>query len=269
MSRTPGKRRTGFTLVELLVVIAIIAVLVGLLLPAVQKVREAAARTQSTNNLRQISLAVLNIAGGNNNGSFPPGYGVVAGTPLGASAGPWTYHILPFLEQNGIYSSPTGTTGSTLNTALPIKTYIAPADPTNASTSGLTSYAANILVFPMQAGGAPQVSNINSTFLDGTTNTVMFMERYAVASQGAGATSHNWYGTDVLITPTSTNPFMQVRPPPTAAQESLPQGMSSSGLQVSMADASVRVVSTAVVGSTWYAACTPAANDILGTDWAQ
>ncbi len=98
------RRKHGFTLVELLVVIAIIGILIGMLLPAVQSVREAARRTQCLNNLRQVGLASINFH--DSHGAFPPARisaprDVLFNRYDGAES--WFVRILPFVEQNNLY----------------------------------------------------------------------------------------------------------------------------------------------------------------------
>src|SRR5579864_6930252 len=108
-----GRRWRGFTLIELLVVIAIIAILIGLLLPAVQKVRDAAARAQCQNNLHQMALAIQNCADAHQT-AMPPGIGDYPINLSGVSSCPMPtntafgglfYHLLPNVEQGNLYNA--------------------------------------------------------------------------------------------------------------------------------------------------------------------
>jgi len=132
-------RNRAFTLIELLVVIAIIAILIGLLLPAVMKVKQATAKVACSNNLKQIGLGLINYEG--SNGTFPPGgVSLVAGGGSPGNYGNWAIYLLPFVEQGPLFSQYNFnvTNEDPANAAVvmtPVKVYSCPSDPNAGTTS--------------------------------------------------------------------------------------------------------------------------------------
>jgi prepilin-type N-terminal cleavage/methylation domain-containing protein len=216
--RRTGRPRPAFTLIELLVVIAIIAVLIGLLLPAVQQVRESANRMHCQNNLKQLSLAVHNFTGvydstlppictlptytssfvslqyADASGNYPTNY------PYGNYEATLHYMLLPYIEQDTVARVATlggGDFESADQGPTIVKTFICPSDPTlqgNLITHDFwpqfasTNYVGNALFFEM--GGKP-IINITS----GTSNAVMFAEVYKDCQELQDPTGSRWIQT--------------------------------------------------------------------------
>jgi prepilin-type N-terminal cleavage/methylation domain-containing protein len=344
------RRASGFTLIELLVVIAIIAILIGLLVPAVQRVREAAARTQCVNNLKQMALATHNCQ--DQNKRLPP----QAGTFGGAFYAPLMFHLLPYIEQGNVwkmaswldYNAAVGAAGpnpkTTINigfiwptwdsvntqsntflrqTLIPV--YQCPSDPSLGNCldwcPGDASYAGNFLVFggatnanlrPIFSGASSNVNTvwdghakIPGTFTDGTSNTIMFAEKYS-RCDGTGSPGGNWWmrgvyhgaktfaggsddsypgdrlssvfgggigsdGTTWLQGVNSKFQVQPVKPTATAANGGLCDRRLASTphnvMSVALADGSVRSLSSGISPATWAAALTPAGGETLASDW--
>ena len=315
----------GFTLIELLVVIAIIAVLIGILLPAVQKVREAADRSKCTNNLRQLALAAHNYH--DSNKQLPPMYHTYPSKPPLSGddqGGNLFFFLLPYFEQQNLFYASKGYAYLDLdngdsrtfawNTAIPL--LFCPSDGSRHGDSqawaggwAFGNYGANYQVFGKPEAGDNDKNmkgeaRIPASFPDGTSTTIMFAERYARCGNDThgnqlgclwahGSWAHSWmpmfcYGSpnppDVgkpfvtgtveqwgRIPPGKVGPTskFQVTPTPweTACDPTRAQSPHTGGMNVGMADGSVRFLSGAIDPLTWWHLCTPKGGEVISDDF--
>jgi prepilin-type N-terminal cleavage/methylation domain-containing protein/prepilin-type processing-associated H-X9-DG protein len=328
---------SAFTLIELLVVIAIIAVLIGLLVPAVQKVRAAANRMACANNLKQIGVGIHNLHDAYHylppaGGWFP--YAGNATAQAGQGYGPVTMHLLPFIEQqslleqlapynaNGTWYPYYGVASGYWNanpTAVSarktrVSTYVCPSDPSvghwvgNGGGDGLgigladCSYGCNFYVFGKASliTAAPQDEYLNpygsawqgrpvipKSFPDGTSSTILFADKYAgcgANSSGVAVYGSVWWHVSGQVGPYFAIPYFggslyqgsnsavylwqqNSDPWQTSCNHDLAQSGHPGGLNVVLADGSVRFVNNGMSQATWSQACNPSDGQPLGPDW--
>jgi prepilin-type N-terminal cleavage/methylation domain-containing protein len=288
---SPSKKlRRAFTLLELLVVIAIVAVLLGLVVPAVQKAREAATRLESQNKLRQIVLATHQYS--TVNGDSLPRYDGWNPFAKRKDMSIW-FAILPYVEQGNLYSAYEATFGKGGgSTEYVIKTFLNNADPTiSLRSTGVCSFAGNAWVFD----GQTRMTNTT----DGTSNTIVYAEHYGYC----GTVFFTWIADDVETFPTPdrngmtvmraatfadqrandvipvTDPVsstsapsvpgmtFQVRPAFSKCDSRIAQTPHTSGMLVALLDGSVRLVSGSMSERTFWGAVTPRGGEVLGVDW--
>lgn len=309
----------GFTLIELLVVIAIIAILIALLVPAVQKVREAAARTQCSNNLKNLALACVHCAD-TNKGKIPPGIGlypVMSDVAKGNGNGGHFFHLMPYYEQSNVYKGALLVneaggdgrnggldtyeqwTGAAQQARLAILN--CPSDPTGDTYDGwspaMSSYGYNgqIIREAYPWGWNNQTIRFPGGITDGTSNTILYMD--ALRRVGSGPYNErywpDWGGTVYSYSDPNgsdlgcpfgplpnwpggaqpgSNVLFQTNPVVVNAHASnfyacfggTPHGQV---IMVAMFDGTVRTISRGVSNASWWAAITPAHNDLIGSDF--
>jgi type II secretory pathway pseudopilin PulG len=247
-------------------VIAIIAILIGLLLPAIQRVREAAARLATLSNLKNVALSTHNYQSAFNR--LPPMWAFDPTQP-NLPAGSLHFFLLPYVEQDNVYKAANGYGPNAWQQGIPV--YTSTMDnsaPTGfLSGWGVANLAANFQVFgkgPTGWNGGLTLQRVS----DGTSNTIFFATKYGKCGYGGSLWAYgNWNWAFMAMFAYAAQDPPQVMPTDAQCNPALAQGFSASGAQVAMGDGSCRNISPGINPLTWWYACTPTGGEILPNDW--
>ena len=298
MSCPRNSSRRAFTLIELLVVIAIIAILIALLVPAVQKVREAAARTQCVNNLKQLALGCHNF--NDTYKELPPAYALATAPVAGKRNATAFYFLLPFIEQDALYrlvddplngtpAPPLPTPPNNKVRSRPVVIFACPSD-TGYGNGNLNNdwafscYGTNYRLFgdprpdtPALPSGTWDSGLAVHRITDGSSNTIMFTEKYSKCGAngfslwGSSPNSGtNWmaiYATNYYVGNNHQKNRPQAGPTEAACDPLAPATRHSGTINTALGDASVRSVSTSINPDTWWQATTPQGREPMNADW--
>lgn len=288
MSQRIHHRRAGITMIGLLVVLAIIAFLLAFLLPAVSQVRNAAGRTQTLNNLKQVGLALHNFAGSYNR--MPPAYGQLA--PKFAEASIHVY-LLPFVEHDKLYNAYMKTDGGEKSRKGIVAAFMSPQDPSfKEKSEGVQNYAANLRAFSIAGVKTEYTKNIEppkekpfygatkfATFTDGTSNVIIFATKYAVCGEGGSQYAADpmskfapFFGMNAATekaSPDSAKATFQLAPKGKECSCSPPmaQSFTKDGIVIGLGDASTRFLRSSISDETWNRALCLNDGNVLGDDW--
>jgi hypothetical protein len=263
MTLRSRQARFAVTLFQLLIVLALLAFLLGLLLPAVARLRGVASRTQSMNNLKQLCLSLHNCQ--DTYREMPPIVGTFPGKA--ASFGTIHFYLLPFLEQDNLYRNAQGYVWKNDTQAVIVPVFQSSSDKSVAPNYrhegwlATTNYAGNWMVF--KKGGA----TIPGSFPDGTSNTMVFAERY----QMCHGTPCGWgypglYYWAPVFGFFSYGKFQHL-PSQDECNPALTQSLDPAGITIGMADGSVRTVSSSVSPRTWWLVTDPADGEPIPNDF--
>lgn len=260
MTRHRTSARAALTAIQLLVVLAVLLILLALLVPAVQRVREAAMRTQSMNNMKQMGLAMHGYH--DTYKGLPPAIGETAN-----KTGSAHFFILPFIEQAPLFQSATDAVWDNEVWSKPVVVYLDPRDtsapPGNVYEGWLatTSYPVNWMV---TGDGNPRKTLVQIT--DGTSNTLMSAQRYQMCNGTPTAWGYPGQYTWAPMFAYYDQSLFQPSPVQADCDPKRPQAISNVML-VGMCDGSVRAVNPQLSAVTWANLCDPNDGNVIGNDF--